>query len=70
MTSHKQYVQRVASVNAKIVELKARLAVHADHEAQNPKNWGYSGDMGRINELLDELLANLPMATMKNVVHG
>jgi hypothetical protein len=36
-----------------------RLDVHRGCQAQEPANWGYAGDLGRITEELAYILASL-----------
>lgn len=56
-TAHTQYKARQASIRELITELEARLAKHETKESADPGNWGYSGDLGRTESSLQELVA-------------
>jgi hypothetical protein len=48
------YAARLEYINAAIDDLKIALSFHAEKAARNSKNWGFTGDLGRVVELLDE----------------
>ena len=51
-----QYKYKRATINAEIVELKKRLSGHAKKQKANGKDWGYVGDLSRVDRLLREVL--------------
>lgn len=53
---HDLYAERQMEVQAKIEQLRIKVETHAMREAADPKNWGYNGDLGHVNQVLDELL--------------
>lgn len=55
-TAHTQYKARQASIRELITELEARLAKHDTKASGDPCNWGYSGDLGRVEGSLQELV--------------
>lgn len=55
-TAHTQYKARQASIRELITELEARLAKHETKASKDPGNWGYSGDLGRVESNLQELV--------------
>jgi hypothetical protein len=55
-TAHTQYKARQASIRKLIRELEARLATHETKESKDPGNWGYSGDLGRVESNLQEMV--------------
>lgn len=44
------------SIDRSIVALKKKLDDHAKAQAEDPRNWGYVGDLNRTDRLLRELL--------------
>ncbi len=55
-TAHDAYVDNYAEVMANIKRLQVYLETHAMKEAVDQRNWGYAGDLGRINNLVLEAL--------------
>lgn len=55
-TAHTQYKVRQASIRELIAQLEASLAKHDTKESADPGNWGYSGDLGRVESNLQELV--------------
>ena len=51
-----QYKDKRAAINAEIVELKKRLSCHSKKQKTNAKDWGYVGDLTRVDRLLREIL--------------
>lgn len=58
MTAAESYNQKVISIRRLRVQLEIHLAKHANEQEQDPGNWGYVGDLGRIEQKLNELLNN------------
>lgn len=50
------YQTRLAEVRGLIAELESVLDEHARAQAQRPRDWGFAGDLGRMKELLNDLL--------------
>lgn len=56
-TAEENYQQRRETVDALLGELRGKLDVHAKRAAADPKNWGYAGDLGHVEEVLRDLAA-------------
>lgn len=54
--AHDLYEERVAEVDTKLEAIKARLKVHKEREATDPKNWGFNGDLAHVDAVLGEIL--------------
>mgnify|MGYP000078280177 FL=1 len=56
-TATDAYLARAAAIHNKLTRLQ-QLA--ADHFGHNPDaiHWGHVGDLGRVDQALDDLLAN------------
>lgn len=55
-TAHDAYVDNYAETMTNIKRLQVYLETHAMKEAADQRNWGYAGDLGRINNLVLEAL--------------
>ena len=53
------YAERHAEAQDLLERIAARLADHQKRQAQEPADWGYAGDLGRITEQLAYVLADL-----------
>lgn len=53
------YAARRTAILGQIEILKSTLDRHATKAAREPKHYGYAGDLGRIQELLNEALTAL-----------
>lgn len=53
-TAHAVYVERLQSVQERLKALDAKVAAHANREAQNERDWGFAGDLGHLELLLEE----------------
>ncbi len=53
------YAERHAQVQDLLKRIASRLADHQKRQAQEPADWGYAGDLGRITEQLAYVLADL-----------
>jgi hypothetical protein len=51
-----QYKDKRSAINSELAELKKHLSVHARIQKANSKDWGYVGDLVRVNRLLREIL--------------
>jgi len=58
-TAAKAYAARRASIDAMLAQLKSGLRAHHRSAAQRPNDWGFAGDLGRVEELLDEMFSFL-----------
>ena len=54
-TSHETYLETQAEINALLKKIKTGLAEHNRREKQNPRNWGYTGDLQHIASELQEI---------------
>lgn len=55
-TAHEAYLENLVACKRKLDELHRALAAHKREEAADPRNWGYAGDLGHVNEKLGEVL--------------
>lgn len=53
-TAASQYESRRREVDKLIKTLQTGLDKHEKKFAKDPDNWGYAGDLGRVEELLKE----------------
>ena len=53
------YVERHAECQELLKRIDSRLEQHMKDQAQEPANWGYPGDLGRVTEELAYVLASL-----------
>jgi len=53
------YAERHAEAQDLLKRIAARLADDQKRQAQEPADWGYAGDLGRITEQLTYVLADL-----------
>ena len=53
------YNERFAEAQDLLKRIGARFGQHRKSQAQEPANWGYAGDLGRITEQLAYVLADL-----------
>lgn len=56
ISANAAYKAARTKVGGLLDEVTAKLAQHAAQQIQDPKNWGYVGDMNHYAELLEELL--------------
>ena len=56
------YAARRASISKKVSILSATLDVHCGTATQWPDDWRFAGDLGHVEELLDEMLSFLGVA--------
>ena len=64
-TAAKAYAARRTSIDAKLAQLKSGLRAHHRSAARRPDDWGFAGDLGRVEELIDEMLSFLGVAGME-----
>ena len=55
-TAQTQYKTRQARIQALMQQLQTALARHESKAATEPGNWGYAGDLGRVETGLQELV--------------
>lgn len=53
------YAERHAECHQLLKHIARRLEQHKKHQAAEPADWGYAGDLGRVREELAEVLAAL-----------
>ena len=53
------YAQRYTVCQDLLKRIASRLEQHQQDQAQEPANWGYAGDLGRVTEELAYVLADL-----------
>jgi hypothetical protein len=53
------YAERRAECQDLLKRIACRLEQHGKEQAQDPANWGYPGDLGRVTEELAYVLASL-----------
>ena len=53
------YAERHAETENLLKRIAFRLDVHRGCQAQEPANWGFAGDLGRVTEELAYVLASL-----------
>jgi hypothetical protein len=58
-TAASDYTQRAAITQDLLKRIADRLSEHQARHAAQPGDWGYSGDLGRVNEELAQVLAAL-----------
>ena len=54
----KMYAQRRREIAGLIVKLESKLRHHEQRAQKDPGDWGFVGDLGRVSELLAELVAS------------
>lgn len=58
-TAAECYAARYAESQDLLKGITSRLEQHSANQAQEPANWGYAGDLGRVTEELAYVLASL-----------
>jgi len=53
------YAERHAECQDLLKRIASRLEQHQKDQTQEPANWGYAGDLGRVTEELAYVLASL-----------
>ena len=53
------YAERHAEAENLLKRIASRLEQHKEDQTQEPANWGYAGDLGRVTEELAYVLASL-----------
>ena len=53
------YAERHTESMDLLKRIASRLEEHQKDQAQEPANWGYAGDLGRVTEELAYILASL-----------
>ena len=59
-TAKQAYKIRQSSIDEKLRLLELRLMVNGEAAQRDPGNWCYVGNLGHVEEVLDELLQFLP----------
>lgn len=55
-TAQAAYSRRFAGVSELLLKLDEGLKAHSDRQAVDPRNWGFAGDLGHVEELLGRAL--------------
>jgi hypothetical protein len=58
-TAATAYTQKAATTKSLLERIAIRLSEHGTRQAAEPRDWGYVGDLGHINEELAQVLASL-----------
>jgi hypothetical protein len=58
-TAAATYAERHTECADLLKRIASRLEQHKQDQAQEPANWGYPGDLGRVTEELAYVLASL-----------
>lgn len=58
-TAAEMYAKRTADINRLLADIKANLRLHAKAQRADPKNWGLTGDLGKVRQDLVEVVAFL-----------
>ena len=58
-TAAQCYAERFTESQNLLKRIASRLEQHKKDQAQEPANWGYPGDLGRVTEELAYVLASL-----------
>ena len=58
-TAAASYAERHAECQDLLKRIASRLEQHQKDQTQEPANWGYAGDLGRVTEELAYVLASL-----------
>ena len=58
-TAVEAYTRLAVEVNGQLKRLTDALEAHRARHQNNPTDWGYTGDLGHVKELLGEVLAFL-----------
>ena len=56
-TAASDYDATAAAVELQLAKLKAKLEAHKAKAKADPKNWGYSGDLRKVESDLANILA-------------
>lgn len=57
--AHTAYADRQKACQALLKDITARLAQHAEAEARQQWNWGFSGDLARVETQLQGIMESL-----------
>jgi hypothetical protein len=58
-TAAERYADHQQDIGVLLDLVAEELRVHAERAAEDPKDWGYAGDLGRVRETLKGLLESL-----------
>lgn len=57
-----RYAARFDEARGLVSAIEARLALHAERQKASPENWGHAGDLARVVDRLNEVLAALEVS--------
>ena len=60
--ANRAYQAKKVAIHSLLVRLTEKLNAHAARQKTDPKNWGYVGDLGRIEELVTEAIGGGALA--------
>lgn len=52
-SSAEAYQMRQANISIRFAQLLDLLREHAEQAARQPRNWGYAGDLGHMEDMLE-----------------
>lgn len=50
------YSLRLREVKIKLARIAAAIDAHAGRQQKDPTNWGYPGDLGHVDEKIDDIV--------------
>lgn len=50
------YKMHQSNITVKLAQLLELQRAHAQCAAKSPRNWGYAGDLGHLEEILDQAI--------------
>ena len=56
LESDEEYKKKTQAVQKLFVQIEKHIKQHAQKQKKDPRNWGYVGDMGRIEQMLKEIV--------------
>ena len=58
-TAAERYADHQKDIAALLAAIEQELAVHAEKAAEDPKDWGWPGDLSRVRESMKGILESL-----------
>ena len=66
-TARAAYARRRKNIDAKLATLRTGLRAHHTRAAKHPGDWGYAGNLGYVEDLLDQALSFLELTESEGV---